>query len=616
MDETVPAKAATIERIEPPSWWIETKHPHITLLVTGTGLTRVRVASSHPNVRVRNVRVTPGGRYLFVDISISRKATAGRYRFTVQTPLGLRTDFAFDLASTPATRIAPLAPNDALYHLMPDRFSDGNTSNNQPKGAESLYNPNRPRHFHGGDLRGIEQKLGYLKDLGVTAIWMTPIYKNAAFADPNRLYSGEPVIDYHLYGAVDFYTIDPHLGTHADLLALMKAAHRLGLKVLQDQVCNHTGPFHPWTKNPPTPTWLNPQRDNTWQLLDAVSPAASGAMRDGVLRGWFAGFLPDINQDDADCATYLIQNAMWWVGTFGFDSIRQDTIAYVSATFWKQWSHALHKEFPGITLLGEVLDGNAALVSRYQKGQKGFGSVDAGFDTLFDFPSYFALHNSIASGDWRGLANILAHDMLYTDASALVTFAGLHDTPRLAGRAGYDEHRVVIALTVALTLRGIPMIYSGDEIGMIGGDDPDNRRHFPGGFAVDRRSAFEGRGRTARENKLHFHVRTLLRLRQQEKSLRTGRISVLVAELNGFVFIREERGENPVLVAVSTKQEWEGTVVNLPAGMPAYQWKSIFNQGSLESNPKQARLTYGTSPVMVFVGTKIVAKRTATLSDI
>ena len=201
-------------------------------------------------------------------------------------------------------------------------------------------------------------------------------------------------------------------------------------------------------------------------------------------------------------------------------------------------------------------------MSTFQKGNRGPDKVDAGFDTLFDFPAYFAVLNSIRDNDWRGFADTLAHDLLYEDANILVSFAGLHDTPRLAGRPEYGIDRVLIALTIALTLRGIPMVYYGDELGLPGGDDPDNRRHFPGGFPGDTRSAFSASGRTPEEARIHGYVRQLLALRKREKSLRTGKVTILTADHTGLVFVREAKGSRPVMVAVRGR---------IPARMPAIE---------------------------------------------
>jgi glycosidase len=594
--------APQVSRCEPPSWWLDTKHRDITLLLTGINLDRCQVTPANPGIKIRAVRQGRTATHCFVDISIAKNATSGMYAFSITNKAGKATRFTFELVPQAAKRIAPLGTDDNLYLIMPDRFADGDAKNNIPKGMDALYDPKRPRHFHGGDFAGIQSRLPYLKDLGITAIWMTPIYQNASFIDPARKYAGEPVIDYHLYGAMDFYAIDPHLGTPDDLRNMISAAHKSGIKVMQDQVANHGGTYHPWVDNAPTKTWLNPKKDNTWQLMDVMSPAASRAMVDGVTRGWFGGFLPDMNQDDPDCARYLIQNALWWVGMFGFDSIRQDTISYVPRTFWRKWSAALKAEFPGITLLGEVLNGNAAFVSTFQKGNHGPDKVDAGFDTLFDFPAYFAVLNSIRDNDWRGFADTLAHDLLYEDANILVSFAGLHDTPRLAGRPEYGIDRVLVALTIALTLRGIPMVYYGDELGLPGGDDPDNRRHFPGGFPGDARSAFSASGRSTEEARIHGHVRQLLTLRKREKSLRTGKVTILTADHTGLVFVREAKGSRPVMVAVRGR---------IPARMPAIEvigapkargWKPIFDGTFSEITPKHLTLAFGHLPVAVYLG--------------
>ena len=270
-----------------------------------------------------------------------------------------------------------------------------------------------------------------MKDLGVTAIWTTPVYDNVDHLNERERYDGAAITDYHGYGAVDFYAVDEHLGDLAKYRELVEAAHGAGLKVIQDQVANHTGPYHPWVADPPTPTWFHGTVErhpkNVWQTWTIPDPHATPDIQRETLDGWFIDILPDLNQDDPDVSRYLVQNALWWVGMTGLDAIRQDTLPYVPRRFWSEWSAALHREYPKLTLLGEMFDGDPALVSFFQGGAVRDG-IDTGIDTLFDFPSFYPLRRAFAEGKpLRELAVMLAHDRLYPDASVLVTLSGLHE---------------------------------------------------------------------------------------------------------------------------------------------------------------------------------------------
>jgi glycosidase len=351
---------------------------------------------------------------------------------------------------------------------------------------------------------------------------------------------------------VDFYAVDEHLGDLAKYRELVEAAHGAGLKVIQDQVANHIGPYHPWVDDPPTPTWFHGSVEkhltNTWQTWTITDPHATPEARRETLDGWFIDILPDLNQDDPDVSRYLVQNALWWVGMTGLDAIRQDTLPYVPPRFWSEWSGALHREYPKLTLLGEMFDGDPALVSFFQGGAVHDG-IDSGIDTLFDFPSFYPLRRAFAEGKpLRELAVMLAHDRLYPDPSVLVTFSGLHDVGRFMNEPGATVEGRKLADTFLLTARGTPLVYYGDEIALRGGGDPDNRRDFPGGFPGDARDAFTSVGRTADEAAVVDNLRRLLRLRAELAPLRRGRLVTLAAGEQTWAYARVLGDQSVVVV--------------------------------------------------------------------
>ncbi|HEX6739336.1 MAG TPA: alpha-amylase family glycosyl hydrolase, partial [Vicinamibacteria bacterium] len=366
---------------------------------------------------------------------------------------------------------------------------------------------------------------------------------------------GERVTDYHGYGAVDFYAVDEHLGDLEALRALVDAAHAHGIKVVQDQVANHTGPAHPWVDDPPTPTWFHGTRAahpaNAWQVWSLMDPAAAPELQRDTLRGWFADILPDLDQDDPEAARYLIQNALWWVGRTGLDAIRQDTLPYVPRRFWRDWTAALKREHPRLTVVGEVFEGDPALVAFFQGGAARFDGIDSGIDSVFDFPLYFAARRVFAAGaPIRELAQALGHDALYPRAGSLLTFVGLHDVPRFMGEPGATRAGLALAFTFLLTTRGVPLVYYGDEIGLAGGGDPDNRRDFPGGWPGDARDAFTSTGRTPEEQALFDHLRRLLKLRAELAPLRRGTLTHLVVGEATYAYARVHEGQ-AVVVALN-----------------------------------------------------------------
>lgn len=544
-----------ITKVEPPNWWIGHSLNPVRLLIHGQHLEGARVAGG-PGLQAARTRVNAAGTYLFVDLSIAPDAAPGAHPLRVSTAGG-ETIAPFELLRPldRAGRFQGFSPDDLIYLIMPDRFANGDPTNDDPGMSHGLWNRRKARFYHGGDFQGIIDHLPYLKDLGATAIWINPVYDNANQLNEREKYEDEPITDYHGYGAVDFYGVEEHFGTLAKFRELVDAAHRLGIKVIQDQVANHTGPYHPWVQDSPTPTWFHGTAAhhlaNTWQTWTLIDPHATPQLRRPTLDGWFIDILPDLNQDDPEAARYLIQNTLWWVGVSGLDGIRQDTVPYVPRSFWRDWMAAIKREYPHLRVVGEVFDGDPALVSFFQGGAARFDGVDSGLDTLFDFPTYFALRRAFAEGKTvRDVAVMTGHDYQYPNAGSLVTFLGLHDVPRFMNEAGATAKGLDLAFTFLMTARGVPMIYYGDEIGMRGGGDPDNRRDFPGGWPEDARNAFTAAGRTPEEQGIWEHVRRLAHWRGELEPLRRGPMVNLCASEQSYGYARTGAG-GPVVVLIN-----------------------------------------------------------------
>ncbi|HEY8076263.1 MAG TPA: alpha-amylase family glycosyl hydrolase, partial [Labilithrix sp.] len=528
--------------IEPPSWWARSSIEPLRLLVRGRGLAVARVAGDG-GLAFGPPSVNAAGTALLVDLSLVR-ATPGVH--TVRIDAGAaHVSRAWELAPPleRAGRFAGFSPDDVLYLLMPDRFADGDPSNDDPPASRGLFDRADARYYHGGDFQGVIDHLPYLADLGVTALWMTPIHDNANRLNTHEEHGGRPVTDYHGYGAVDLYGVEEHFGDLAKLRELVARAHAFGIRVIQDEVANHTGPEHPWAHDPPTADWLHGTPEHHLPIeLHASSiadPRADPAVKRRVLDGWFVDLLPDVAQENEEPARYEIQNTLWWIATAGFDGIRQDTLPYVPRAFWARWMEAIRREFPDVRVVGEMNDPDARLVSFFQGGRARFDGVDSRIDTLFDFPLVYPLRRVFAQGaSMKELAVAFETDSLYVDPSVLVTFAGLHDMKRFMSEPGATTERFALAQTLLLTARGTPMIYYGDEIGTRGGDDPDNRRDFPGGFPGDVRNAFTEAGRTAEEQDLFARVRKVARARRALAPLRRGRMVMLAAEDRAMAYAR------------------------------------------------------------------------------
>ena len=553
-------EAPEVTKVEPPNWWANHSINPVRVMIRGRNLTGARVEAVGDGIETGLTRINARGTCLFVDLSISANSTPGRRSLRVTTPSGTtQTSFEISPPLARGGRFQGFTTDDVIYLIMPDRFSDGDPSNNDPPQSRGLFDRSKSRYYHGGDFQGIINHLTYLKSLGVTAIWLTPWYDNVNHLNERETYPEmaggpkQPITDYHGYGAVDFYGVEEHFGTLAKLREMVDQAHRLGIKVIQDQVANHTGPYHPWADDPPTPTWYNGTKDNhlantfqTWVLHD---PHPVAQMKRETLEGWFVNILPDLNQNDEEVARYIIQNTLWWIGVTGVDAIRQDTWQYVPNSFWRRWVAAIKIEYPNVNVVGEVLDGDVAHCSFFQGGRVRFDGVDTGLDTLFDFPLLFPLRRAFAEGkSAKDIAWVLSHDQLYPNPRVLVPVLGNHDLGRFMSEPGATTAGLNLAHTLIMTMRGTPQLYYGDEIAMKGGGDPDNRRDFPGGFPGDANNAFDAQGRGADAQVAFDHLQKLGRLRAELEPLRRGVLVNLFISDQQYAYARSTGQASAVVV--------------------------------------------------------------------
>ncbi|HEV2989732.1 MAG TPA: alpha-amylase family glycosyl hydrolase [Candidatus Angelobacter sp.] len=540
-----PTPGPRITKIEPPNWWIGLSNP--MLMITGENLTHAKVSTTMPGIKVRRTMDGRNGHYLFVWLEISKNASPGRVNLTLATLHGRQTTSLFlDRRKDESQGFNGFNSDDVIYLIMTDRFADGDPSNNFP--SSGTYDRNQPRAYHGGDLRGIQQHLPYLKDLGVTTLWITPIYNNDD-------HTGR---DYHGYGAVDLYSVEEHFGTLDDYRSLVHTAHNLGLKVILDIVPNHIGPENPWAADPPTEHWLHGTRDNhltsTADFAHIADPHSSSRDWRNIIEGWFVGILPDLGTGDPVTSLYLRQNAIWWAETGSLDGFRLDTFPYVDRKFWHDFHADLHRLHPRFRAVGEV-SGFNPVVASYFVGGKTTAGIDTGVDTIFDFSLYHALREVILhNASFKLLAEVLQYDWLFPHPELLVTFLGNHDTPRFMGEANATPEKLSLAFALLLTMRGIPQIYAGDEIGMAGGEDPDNRRDFPGGFPGDQHNAFSAEGRTPDEQRIFAELRTLLHLRRQHPALRWGKQIHIFSDDQTYVFLRDFKGEDKQWTTTRSKK--------------------------------------------------------------
>ena len=433
------------------------------VLLSGKNLQATHAQCNLPEVDVSRTQSSVNGDYLFVWLKFSPQLKSGTAVCRITTAKG-ETSFEFPIAARKQIlgRNQGLSADDVIYLIMPDRFADGDPSNDEPAEFPGSHDRSKPRAYHGGDLRGIEKHLPYLKDLGVTTLWLTPIVKNGAAAG------------YHGYGAVDLYAVDPHLGALRDYQELVEAAHKQHMKVLFDVVPNHVGPLNPWVKDPPMADWFHGtaeqhlstfspwkgdfygqpgKKEKTSDLFEVlVDPHSPPQMRKNLTDGWFFGVLPDMNTENPVVVEYLIQNSIWWAETSGLDGYRIDTFPYVPRAFWGQWHQELRRIYPRLSTIGEVFHPDPTVTSFFVGGRKEWDGIDTQLTTVFDYPLYFALRDVLLNGAPAGrMTNVLRQDSLYPHPDFLVPFFGNHDTARFAGAAGATPDKLKLAFALTLT---------------------------------------------------------------------------------------------------------------------------------------------------------------------
>jgi neopullulanase len=560
-------------KVDPPSWWAGSTVNPVRLLIRGSNLKGARVQVVGRGFRVVGApKTNERGTYLFVDIAIAPRANPGPRQLRITTADGIA-HAAFEIVAplNRAGRFQSLSPADVIYLIMIDRFSDGDPSNNDPPQSRGLYDRKNKFYYHGGDFQGVIDHLPYLNDLGVTAIWLTPWYDNYDRLNEIELKEAKPSTGFHGYNPQDFYEVEEHFGSIAKLHELVDAAHRSGIKIIQDEVINHAGPYHPWVDDPPTPTWFNGTKARhlknvfqTWVLHD---PRPVEELKRETMEGWFLDFLPDLNQKDPEVSRYLIQNTLWWIGATGLDGIRMDTWQYVPNTFWHDWTTALKREFPNFRVVGEVKDGDVVHTSYFQGGHVRDGA-DSGLDSLLDFPLFYPIRHAFAEGKKLDeVPKTLAKDYLYSNSEILVTLLGGHDDGRFMSEKGATLAGLKLANAFLLTTRGVPQLYYGDEIAMTGADEPTTRGDFPGGFPGDKRNAFSSAGRNREEEDLFQYIRKLAHLHNELEPLKRGTLVNLYSSDQQYAYARRTRDAVVLMVINNDTRPIMITFEVFPAGL-------------------------------------------------
>lgn len=578
--------AVKIDRVEPTDWYVGMKDPSLQLMVYGEGIREAQVSTDYPGVRVDSLVRLDSPNYLLVYLDLSGAQPGEmKLRFTLGKS---KKDVSYRLnaRAMAGEERKGFSNADVLYMLMPDRFAQGKDHKAQVKGMNPyVEDRSKPSLRHGGDLRGIRDHLDYFTQLGVTALWLTPVLEN------NSPDGKDGSSTYHGYATTNYYRVDPRFGTNEDYRQLIADAHAKGLKVVMDMIFNHCGFEHPWVSDLPSKDWLNMPEwlsgkeedkakylQTSYKLTPVLDPYASEVDKRETVDGWFVPSMPDLNQRNPHVIKYLIQNSVWWIETVGIDGIRMDTYPYADREAMARWMKALEREYPNFNTVGETWVTEPAYTAAWQKDSK-LSSVNSYLKTVMDFAFYDRVNMAAREETddwWQGMNrvyNTLCYDYLYANPSSVLAFIENHDTDRFL-RNGMDTLALKQALALLLTINRTPQLYYGTEILMNGTKevtDGNVRKDFPGGFPGDKANCFTAEGRTRAQNDMFNWLSRLLHWRQGNEAIIHGKQVQFTPRKGVYVIARQAKGKNVLTVVNGTSS---------PAQMEVKRYAEIIGQAT------------------------------------
>lgn len=524
------ADASQISRIEPPCWWTDMNQP-LQLLVHGEGIGEYNVdIEGLKGVSVVNVHKAESVNYLFVDVKIGECAQEGTaYLVFSRDGQSFKVPYEICKRREGSAERGSFTTADAIYLLMPDRFANGDNTNDATD--DTVEGPDYQAFFgrHGGDVKGIADHLDYMADLGMTALWCTPLLED-----------NQPGGSYHGYACTDYYRIDSRFGSNEQYRDLVATAHSKGIKMIMDMVPNHCGDRHWWMKDLPFDDWVHVWPEYTHSnccFSMQNDPYASQADRDNMVGGWFDISMVDMNLDNPFLLEYFKMWAIWWIEWADLDGLRVDTFPYNEKYPIAQWCKAITDEYPAMNIVGEVWSVNVPQVAYWQKGNPNRDGYDSCLPSIMDFP----LQSAICRGfnedktSWdEGMVRIydaIANDLYYENIDNMMIFPGNHDTDRIADVLGGDNERLKMVMTLMATLRGYPQIFSGDELGQRSRDIRQGhgglRVEFPDNWAEN-----------PAMKDVHDHTRALLQWRRTSDAVQHGNTLHFLRRDNTYAYFR------------------------------------------------------------------------------
>jgi neopullulanase len=588
--------AAQLQRVEPPFWYAGMKNPELQIMFYGKNIVENAVSVSNKIV-ITNVQKTENPNYLFVTIDTKNVAAQDLvFTFSKNKKISFTQNYSLKSRRPNSALRNSYDASDVIYLLMPDRFANGNPNNDSTPDTSEKADRSKPSGRHGGDLAGILKNLDYIQQLGATAIWATPLCED-----------NDARGSYHGYGQSDVYKIDPRYGSNEEYLKLSAELHKRGMKNILDYVTNHWGWQHWMYKDLPTYDWVHQfpgYSQSNYRMTTQFDPNAADIDRRQCVDGWFVPSMPDLNQSNPLVLNYLIQNAIWWIEYADLDGFRVDTYSYNDKIGIAKWTKAITDEYPYFNIAGEVWMHDQAQMAYWQKDSK-IGAIDS-YNSYLPTVMDFTLHDAFGSmfnedeAQWdKGMIKAydnFTNDFLYPNPNSILTFIENHDTARFNETYKGDFNKYRMGLTMIATIRGIPQLYYGSEIGMMGDKgkgDGDIRHDFPGGWNGDANNAFRASGRTPEQAKFFDFTSKLLQWRKTNEVVHFGKMKHYVPENNVYVYFRyNDKQSVMVVINNSSKPQTFKTarfgesIGSYKMGKDVLEGKSVNLQNDITMEPK------------------------------
>ena len=581
----------TLDHVEPPFWWTGFKNPELQLMVHGTDISKTKPEINYTGVEIVAVTSVENPNYLFIDLRLADNTQPGKFDILFKSNGKTVFTYNYELKAREqgSANRDGFNNSDAMYLIMPDRFANGDLSNDQIAGMPDKYNRNEQYDRHGGDLKGINNHLDYIHDQGYTAIWLNPVLEN----DMEHA-------SYHGYATTDFYRVDRRFGSNEDYKKLSDDARKKGIKMVMDMIFNHCGSNHWWMKDMPMKDWLNGWPNygiTTHRKTVLQDPYVSKADFDEMADGWFVSSMPDMNQRNPFVAKYLIQNSIWWIEYVGLAGIRMDTYPYPDQHMMADWTCQVLNEYPKFNIVGEQWHTNPSLVSYWQRGKKNENGYTSCLPSLMDFPIQDAIVKAFTENEgWdtgiMRLDETVALDFEYPEADNLVVVADNHDTERFFTAVRENFSKFKLAMAYLMTTRGIPQVYYGGEILMTGRkSDGDGmlRKDFPGGWPDDNTNAFTGEGLTDQQKEAQAYMKKLANWRKNKTVVHNGEMKHYLPKESVYVYFRYNDKESVMVVLNNSKENktikgnrFAESLKGFTSGTDIVSGKSIASLASLE----------------------------------